>query len=268
MKVECLKSVKVTIAAIAVALATNSVVRADQTAEVKMEEPAAEKEWSLSASFDIYSEYIFRGLDLSDDDVMLSPALSVTWKGFTAYYWGAFNDSDTAKNRWYEEHDLGLEYSHDVLDGKLTLTGGGLWYMYFDSISGTDTSELYGKAKVNTFLSPTATLYWDIDEFHGAYATLGIGHSWDLTKLLKLKEGMSLSIDQSCQLGIDLGYNNRATDSNIDLNDLLFGITIPFKLNDNFTIRASFLSSIALSSIHDIGQGNERIASAGVVFSY
>lgn len=266
MKIEWWKSLKWTLAAVALTLATGLTARADEAPPV--EQPAAEKEWSLTASFDVYSEYIFRGLDLSDDDLMLSPALSFSWKGFTAYYWGALNDSDVPRNRWYEETDLGIEYGFDVLDGKLSLTGGALWYLYLDGLSGSDTVELYAKATLNTLLSPTAALYWDIDEFHGGYGTVGISHSFDLSKALGLKEGMALSIDPSAQLGFDFGYNNRATQSNVDLNDLLFGITIPFQINENFTIRGSFLTSIALSSIHDIGQGNERIGSLGVVFTY
>ncbi len=251
--------------------------RADEAAPAAepapaVEEAPAEKEWSASVGFDVWSEYIFRGVDLSGNDAMFNPYASFGWKGFTAYYWGAFNDADTggvAGGRWYEETDLGIEYGIDVLDGKLTLAGGALWYLYLDGSSGRDTVELYGKATVNVLLSPYASLYWDIDEFHGGYLSFGVSHSFDLTEALGLGEGQALSIDPSAQLSFDLGYNSRVTDSNVDLNDLLLGLKVPFQITELIQIHAGVQLSVALSALSDgYGQGNELIGNAGVTLSF
>jgi hypothetical protein len=247
-------------------LAIPAGARADETAPAA-EPPAEEKEWSASVGFDVWSEYIFRGVDLSGNDVMFNPYASFSWKGFTAYYWGAFNDADPG--RWYEETDLGIEYGMDVLDGKLTLAGGALWYLYLDGVSGRDTVELYGKATVNVLLSPYVSLYYDIDEFHGGYLSFGVSHSFDLTETLGLGEGMALSIDPSAQLSFDLGYNSRNTQSNFDLNDLLLGVKVPFQITEMISVHAGVQLSIALSALSDgYGQGNELIGNAGVTLSF
>lgn len=225
-----------------------------------------QKEWSVSVGFDLWSEYIFRGVDLSGNDIMLNPYASFSWKGFTAYYWGAYADADPG--RWYEEMDLGLEYSHTLLDEKLTLTGGVVWYLYPDGVSGADTVELYGKATVNVLLSPYVSLYYDIDEFHGGYLSFGVSHSFDLTEALGLSEGMSLSIDPSAQLSFDLGYNSRVGQSNFRPNDLLFGVKVPFQINEMVGIHAGVQWSIALEALNEIGQGNEIIGNVGITLTF
>ncbi len=259
---KCIRALTLLAAMLAVPLAT----RADEAAPA-VEEAAEEKEWSASVGFDVWSEYIFRGVDLSGNDAMFNPYASFSWKGFTAYYWGAFNDADPG--RWYEETDLGIEYGMDVLDGKLTLAGGALWYLYLDGQSGKDTMELYGKATVNVLLSPYVSLFYDIDEFHGGYLSFGVSHSFDLTETLGLGEGMALSIDPSAQLSFDLGYNSRVTSSNFDLNDLLFGVKVPFQITEMISVHAGVQLSIALSALSDgYGQGNEWIGNAGVTLSF
>lgn len=237
-------------------------------APAAVEEPTEEKAWSASVNFDIWSEYIFRGVEISSgDDVMYNPSVTFAWNGITAYYWGAFNDSD-AGDTWYEETDLGIDYTFSVLDEKLSLTGGFLAYLYQDGISGVDTYEIYGKASYDTFLTPTASLFWDIDEFHGGYLTFSVSHSFDVGGALGLSEPMALSIDPSAALSIDLGYWSRATDSNVALNDLLLGVKVPWQITEAFQVHACVQVSIALDSMDDIGQGDEIIGNIGASYSF
>jgi uncharacterized protein (TIGR02001 family) len=265
------------VVALLTAIAASSLtVRADEAppahattpAPPQVEAPPSEKEWTVTGSFDLWSEYIFRGVDLSGNDIMLNPSASVSWKGFTGYYWGAFNDSDAGNNRWYEETDFGIEYGHSFFDNKLTLAGGALWYLYLDGVSGKDTVELYGKATVNVLLSPYVSLYYDIDEFHGGYLSFGVSHSFDIGGPLGLPEPMALSIDPSAQLSVDLGYNSRGSGSNVQLNDLLVGIKVPWQITENIQVHACYYVSIAMDSLNDIGQGNESIGNVGVTFTY
>lgn len=237
-------------------------------ADVKAEAPAQEKDWSVEAGFTVFSEYIFRGVDLSGNDIMLNPTLTVGWKGVSAYYWGAYSDSDSGGNGWYEEADLGVDYTFKLLDDKLSLTGGVLWYLFPDGLSGPDTVELYAIASYDCLLQPTVSLYYDIDEFHGGYLTFGISHSFDVGSKIGLKEGMSLSIDPSAALSIDLGYNSRASSSDVQFNDLLLGVAVPLQITENVSVHAAVQLSIAMDSLNDIGQGNELIGSVGATVSF
>ena len=163
---------------------------------------------------------------------------------------------------------MGADWTQTVLDGKLSLTGGGLAYLYLDGISGKDTYEVYGKVTYNSYLNPYVALNWDIDEFHGAYGAVGISHTYDLTKPLSLPDGMSLGIIPSAQLGIDFGYNSRRTQHNVNWNDVLLGVNVPFNITPQFCIHAAVQVSIALDSLNDIGQGNELIGNVGASYSF
>lgn len=230
--------------------------------------PPPTKDWSVTLGADWYSEYIFRGVDLLDDDMLFVPSVVAKWKGLTAYYYGYYGDSDTPGSTWYEEADFGADWTQALFDGKLALTGGALYYLYPDGKSGRDTWELYGKAVWSNYLNPYIGINWDIDEFHGGYGVVGVTHSYDLTKPLNLPEGMSLSIVPSAQLGIDFGYNSRLSHSNVAWNDVLLGVNVPFFITPQFCIHAQFQVSIALDSLNDIGQGNERIGNVGISYSF
>jgi hypothetical protein len=242
------------------------VARADEG--VVVEEAEEEKEWSVSAGFDLWSEYIFRGVRIADNDPLYSPSASFAWKGLSLWYWGGYGDSEGPDDT-YEENDFGADYTLTFFDDKLSITGGGLMYEYPDGNSGADTYEVYGKAAYDILLQPNVALYWDIDEFHGGYLTFGIGHSFDLGPLVELKEPMAWSLDPSAALSVDLGYNDRSTDSNVALNDLLFGVRTSFTVTEHIELHTGIQYSVALDSLANAGLANNHlIGNVGVGFSF
>jgi hypothetical protein len=56
----------------------------------------------------------------------------------------------------------------------------GVGYIYYALDSASDTEEVYLSAGLNVLLSPTLTIYRDINEFPGWYLNLGISHSFQL----------------------------------------------------------------------------------------
>jgi uncharacterized protein (TIGR02001 family) len=224
--------------------------------------PAEEKSWEVSVGFDLWSEYIFRGVAIQDNAPMYNPSASFSWNGFSAWYWGAYGDSDT-NGEHYEENDYGIDYTLSLFDEKLSLTAGALMYHYPDR-SGTDTYELYAIASYDCLLTPTVAYYWDFDEFGASYLTLGVSHSFDLGKLVKLEEPKALSLDLSASLGIDFEYNS----SDTQLNDILLGAKVPFQVTENFEVHAGVQLSIALDALDDIGQDDELIGNIGASFTF
>ena len=224
---------------------------------------AAEKEWEITVGFDFYSEYVFRGVDILANEPLYSPSASITWKGFSLWYWGGFGNSPGPDNT-YEENDYGADYTLTLLEEKLSITGGVLMYHYPDSISGTDTYEVYGIVGYDTLLQPSVSVYYDFDEVGGAYLTFGIGHTFDLTEKVGLKEPMSWTIDPSAALSIDIKYN----DDDTDFNDLLLGIGTTLQVTEYMELHAGFQLSIAMANLHDIGQDHERIGNVGLSFSF
>lgn len=60
---------------------------------------------------------------------------------------------------------------------------------------------------------------------------------------------MSLAIVPSAQLGIDFGYNSSQTQANINWNDVLFGVTVPFNLTrPSISMRLPMVAGAELTS--------------------
>ncbi|MEI6083094.1 MAG: TorF family putative porin [Verrucomicrobiota bacterium] len=261
----------------ALVLAQAGIARADQAADATAKAPEAApaaaaapepaKEWSVAVGADYFSEYIFRGVDLLGNDPVFVPSVVGKWKGLTAYYYGYYGDSDSPNNTWYQEADIGADWTQTVLDGKLALTAGALYYLYPDGNSGADTWEIYGKVTYVSYFNPYIALNWDIDEFNAGYGVVGVTHTYDISKYVKLEDG-KLTITGMAQLGIDFGYNSRATQSNVNWNDILFGPSITFAITPALNVHAGWQTSIALNSLNDIGQHNNSFANIGVGYAF
>lgn len=254
-----------------VALGLPVCVLADEAAPPTVEEPAAEKEWSFDVSFDWFNIYLFRGVDLLDNDFLYNPHAAFAWKGFSVWYWGAFGDADPGHvpgGHHYEENDYGADYTHAFFDEKLSITAGVQMFHYPDAISGKDTYEVYGIAAWDVMLAPTVTFYWDFWAFHGGYGTFGISHSFDLSEKLGLKEPMTLSIDPSAAVGVNFGYNSRRERNKPQWNDILVGVTIPWTICEGFSVHAGVQFSIAMDALNDIAQHNETVGNVGATISF
>ncbi len=141
-------------------------------------------------SVDALSKYVWRGFELSRDSLVLQPSVTVSYNGFSANLWSNI-DTDTysgSTNNWTET-DMTLSYSRSL--GMVDLTGG---YIYYGLDNADDTQEVYLSAALNTLLTPTLSIYRDIDHLPGWYVTLGISHS------IPVKDDISLD------LGAQIGY--------------------------------------------------------------
>lgn len=229
-------------------------------------EPAT-KDWKVEVGADYCSEYIFRGVDVSHNNPLAQDHLLVGYKGFTATYYGYYSPVDVPGLGWYTEHDYTLDYT--ITLKKFTITAGALYYQYPNGRSGVDTWDLYTVAAYDfPLLNPKATLNWDVDEFGTGYGTVGISHVFDLTKTVGLKDPMTLSITPSAALGIDFGYNSKKTQSNIDWNDVLLGVSVNLGITKNVSVHAGVQCSIALNSLSNINQGDEVIGNVGVAVAF
>jgi hypothetical protein len=273
---------------VALTLAAAGVIRADEAAPVAAPAAPAEpsgkpevgheatppptKDWSVTVGADWFSEYIFRGVNvLGTDNMLFNPSAIAKYKNFGAYYYGYYGYGKDARpgNQWYEENDYAADYTQTLFKDKLALTAGGYWYTYPDAISGNDTFEFYGKAQYNEgILNPYIGINWDIDSFHGGYGVAGVTHTFDLSKPMHLPGGQAFTIVPMAQLGIDFGYNSRATQANVNFNDALLGVLASYNITPQFCIHAGFQVSIAMNSLNDIGQRNERIGNAGLSYSF
>lgn len=219
------------------------------------EEAAAEpeKNWSLGFTADYSSIYLFRGVDLLDDEPVLWGSAKVTFGGLAIYTYG-FAADIPGSDEDYREIDLGLDYTFSLGD-KVALTLGGLTYQYSSDVEETigflDTNEVYAIVAFDVPLAPIISYYHDIDVIDGGYASIGISHGFAV--------GSKVSLVFSGALGFDFQYNNKAK-SNGSLNDFLLGLNVPIQITDMISIHAQVQRSVALDSLDDRREADPALA--------
>ncbi|UCD50778.1 MAG: hypothetical protein JSW27_25050 [Phycisphaerales bacterium] len=182
----------------------------------------AQGDVSYEVTGDLFSKYVWRGHNYSDDWV-LQPGFSATSQGLTGGIWGNMDLTNENGEDWeFTEYDLYVDYSGQVTD-MVGYSVGGIYY-YFP---GRDaTTEVYAGVNVDTIARPSLTVYWDVDEVGGFYANLAVEHS------LEYWPDLPFGIDLGASLGWgDSGYNEDywGVDDN-ELNDLVLSAAFPFEV--------------------------------------
>ena len=188
----------------------------------------------------VYSQYIWRGFELSKDSIVIQPSMTVAYKGFGFNLWGNLDtDMDpaffgTTGNKW-NETDITLSY-----DNSYKMVNYGIGYIYYalDSAWGVskDPQEIYGTLGLDVLLAPTFSIYWDITSIATTYYTLGISHSFPLS------EKMSL------ELGAQGSYLEDDKNNYSALHDGILSLALPYSVNDYLSVAAELNWSFALSS--------------------
>lgn len=193
------KILKRSLAALAVAgFMGLTTVRAQEASTSASTQQSIMDAMSLELGVDWYSEYVWRGMLLTNDPV-LQPSVTLGLGGFSLNVWGSFDVTDVNENDNTEyalqELDFTLGYETTFND-MVTVGVGFIEYTFPGNGDGSNnaerTSEVYASAGLDIVLQPTLTVYWDFDEVDGFYATLGVGHTFELTEALGLSLGGTL----------------------------------------------------------------------------
>ena len=190
----------------------------------------AEDKISFDVSADYFGKYIWRGQNLNDDPVF-QPGASLGWNGFTAAWWASMDTTKiNGNNGEFTEHDWSLDYSGDApfVDG----VGFSVGVINYYCSSVEDTTEVYWGFGFDLPLSPTVTVYHDVDDIKGTYASFGIGHS--IEKIAELTPDIPIGMEIGASLGwgsasYNKGYWGTAIDSD-KLNDLALSLAFPVEI--------------------------------------
>jgi len=177
---------------------------------------------------DFFSKYIWRGQNL-DDDPVFQPGFSISHKNVTASVWGNFEFTNINGNRGdVTELDYSLDYSGAVPGIEGLGYSIGLIYYDFPGTVVKDTTELYLGFSCDLPLSPSLTIYHDIDEAEGSYISLAFSHS--VEKIAELGVDTPIGMELGASLGWGSASYNKyywGTDQS-KLNDLTFSASFPF----------------------------------------
>lgn len=197
-------------------------------------------ESSLGISFvvdnTIASKYVWRGIRSSDGPVW-QPAASASWEGLALWGWGNMDLTDDGANRnRFTEIDWGVKYARSI--GDFNLSAGFINYQFPNS-AGSTTTEVYGAVGYSCWFTPTVTLYQDIDQNRGEYATLSVEHLFEGV----LQPTKDISVDASVNMSVAYGsaaYNlaNYGTDT-AGFTDAAVTVGLPVHLGKSLTLTPS-----------------------------
>lgn len=182
---------------------------------------AAYGQYSVSTDITFASEYIFRGVKLSDNT--LHPSVEFSQDQMYAGFWAALPINNRDGMGYVDEYDFYLGFSPKLSD-TLTLDAGVTYYYYPNGNVDESLEAYIGVTADWAGLTPSLYAYYDFDL--EAYTVQGsFGYSIPL-------QGIGSSLDLSATLGF---VNPQDVDSWIYYG---VGATVPYKLNDNATVKA------------------------------
>jgi hypothetical protein len=194
----------------------------------------------------VLNQYIWRGYEMSRSSVVIQPSMTIGYKGFTANLWGnldtqAYSSTSASYPGTWNETDLTLSYSKAL--GLFTVGGGYIYYslasLNKDAADRNDSQELFASVSLNTLLSPTLTVYKEIDHFRNWYFLLGISHVVELSKMLSLKLAASAGYLMSTDAETYPKFNSSAaatTDKFNNFHEGTLSASLPIKVSDRITI--------------------------------
>ena len=192
----------------------------------------------FEASVAHYGKYIWRGQNLNDD-VVFQAAVSASYGGLTAGIWGNLDVTNINGNSGdFSELDYWLGYSAAVAWTEALKYSLGVIHYDFPGTPSADTTEVYWGLEFDLPLSPSVTVYHDVDEADGTYVSLGIGHRFE--KIAELTPELPVGIE----IGASLGYASASYDNyywgtdQSKVNDLALSVAFPVSLG-NWTLRPS-----------------------------
>ena len=149
----------------------------------------------VTATMDLESSYVWRGLTLNDG-MVAQPSVDVASGGFNFNVWGNFdiskNDFTLQRNR-FSEIDLTMSYAFNL--DPVTVTVGGIEYL-FPNTTAEGTREAFLGISGSPLDGVTAgiTGYYDCQLFHDYYVSVNLGYDYTFSNKLDVGAGASCGI--------------------------------------------------------------------------
>lgn len=153
-----------------------------QTAATSAEEESeANPEWSLSMTIDVLTDYRFRGVSFSDEEIVVQPAVTLTHRsGLYGSIWASNIDDELLGG---SEIEVDFIAGYSSASGNLTFGLGGVYYTFFAS-DGFSYGEVFGNLSypvgpvtfgINAAYAPSQQGTFNQDNFYvGTSAALAI----------------------------------------------------------------------------------------------
>jgi hypothetical protein len=199
------------------------------------------------------------------DGSVFQPSVGVSYQGFALSIWGNVEMTDVNDSSGeFTEVDYTAEYS---LSWEGWSFSGGVIFYDFPSTDVPSTTEIYGSVGMDTLLSPTLTVYQDVDEANGTYANFSVEHS--VVDLFNPWEGASVSAVFSASVGYGSSDHNEfyyGADESA-FTDALFSASVPIQVHEAVTVSPSISFSTLLDNSIRKAMGEDDNVWAGISLS-
>jgi hypothetical protein len=214
----------------------------EQTPAVTQAEDKVTGEVDLS----VLSAYIWRGYEQSRNSVVVQPAITASYKGFSLNVWGnldtrPYSAADAKYAAKYTETDYTISYSKKF--GILQVTPGYIYYglgaPYAGGTAPLDSQELFLTLGLDTILQPTLTAYKEIDHYRQWYFLLGVSHTIEFNKVISLKLAASASYLLSTDETTYAKYDSNSlptTDKYNNFHDGTASVSLPIAVYKTMSI--------------------------------
>jgi hypothetical protein len=238
---------------------------------------------SLSTGYD--SLYMFRGVNVLRNDGgygngLWSTTASFTWNitendFLTVGGWMAFGLGNSGG---YRELNVPVNYVHTF--GDLSLGLGYTFYYTFPQGSQFFANELNASAAYNfdlgfMTLTPSATYFFNLGpDSDTGYGSVPVASSYlDLRVTGNIPViGEVVSIAPWVAFGLNFDYNTEPTSTGLTpfsgANNLEFGVSVPWAINDVITVSGYAAYSIAFEDLGGITQENTLWGGGKVTFAF
>lgn len=222
-------------------LAQEAAPAASAPAAVVPAEESPDTGFSLSATMDVYSAYVWRGCVVNDRPVW-QPGGTATYDtgdygSFSANVWANFDITDRNNHRaggGLNEVDYTVSYAIDV--GPFSLSAGHIWYT-FPKVNGKDyygsTREVYATVAYNNdIVTPFLKAYYDYEAAEGFYGNAG------LTKSIEINDQFSVGAEVSLGAGDSDYMDCYFASDDTGLADFNAAVFCSYALTDNVSVGA------------------------------
>ena len=204
---------------------------------------------SASADVGVFSQYIWRGYELSKDSIVIQPSATVSYKDVSFNLWGNLDTdlyTDPNGESQFTETDMTLSY--DKSFGMVSLGAG---YIYYGLDGMDDSQEIYLSIGLDTLLSPSLTVYREVSHYQGWYISLGVSHSFELPKEITLDLGGSIGYYAYDDVYEFDDNGNETTDKYSALHNGLISVGLTIPIGKYFSVVPMVAYSFPLSNEAD-----------------
>lgn len=201
---------------------------------------------TIEFSVPYYTKYMSRGF-LTVDDPVLQPGATLGYKGFSFNVWGNYNLTDKiGKKDKFTEVDLTAQYTFEF--GDLSVPVGVIHYLY-PNVTQPTTTEIFAAASYKWIVTPTFTVYQDVGDQHGTYATLALGYDLELpAPMADVTWGLAFQLMGGWGSADFCKYEYNWGVDSAHFTDAQFSIGLPIKIKDFLTVKPGFYQVWLLDS--------------------